>query len=94
LREEAHRLLGQDSTDNRDRRKRRLGGDLGARQHDLVDPGGELLHRCGEDKPADTAPQDRAHPQKGVAAKAGIHLSTAPATAQCVPACAGTQATN
>jgi len=32
--------------------------------------------------------------KKGVAAKAGIHLSTAPATAQCVPACAGTQATN
>jgi len=49
---------------------------LGARQHDLVDPGGELLHRCGEDEPGQTRttgsrPSSKRRPPR----KPGIHLS-------------------
>ncbi len=59
-------------------------GDLGARNHDLVDPGGELLQRSGEDQPAEMAPRDRAH-----AHRAGFARGVGRAAAQCGAAVIG-----
>jgi hypothetical protein len=56
-----HRVVGQDTAGDRDRRERGLGRKLGARHHDLVDPGGDLLDRRREHHPAHVAPQDCAH---------------------------------
>ena len=58
--EELHGFIRQDATGDLDRHERRLGGDFRARDHDLIDPDPDLLHRGGKDQPAEAAPDDRA----------------------------------
>src|SRR6266540_2161655 len=59
--EELHRLFREHAAGDGDWSKRRLGRQLRARNHDLIDLTCELLDRCGVDEPADVAPQDRPH---------------------------------
>ena len=61
LLEQRHRFVCQHAAGDRDWSKWRLGRDLGARQHDLIDLGRELHHRRGKHQPLDVAPQDGAH---------------------------------
>ena len=51
-----HGFVGQNPARDGDRGERSLGGDLRARDHDLIDFSGELLHGSGKDQPADMAP--------------------------------------
>src|SRR5215468_10110274 len=60
-RKQAHGLVRQHAAFDLDRNERRLGGKVLARDHDLIDLGGELLDRRRIDQPAEPAPQDRAH---------------------------------
>src|SRR5262249_38620223 len=61
LLEQRHRLVCQYAAGDRDWSKWRLGRDLGARQHDLIDLGRELRHRRGKHQPLDVAPEAGAH---------------------------------
>jgi hypothetical protein len=58
---QGHRLVGQHAAGDRNRRERRLGGNVRGGQHDLIDLGGELRRARRKHQPADVAPQDRAH---------------------------------
>ena len=61
LLKQRHRLVCQHAAGDRDSSKWRLGRDLGARQHDLIDLRRELRHRRRKHQPLDPAPQDGAH---------------------------------
>src|SRR5262249_37770690 len=61
LHKQRHGLVRQHAAGDRDGGEGRLGGDVGAREHDLVDLGGELRNRRRENEPPHMAPEDRAH---------------------------------
>src|SRR6266446_9274616 len=58
LHKQRHGLVRQHAAGDRDRGEGRLGGDVGARDHDLVDLGGELGNRRRENEPPQMAPED------------------------------------
>jgi len=60
FRKKLHRFVRQHAAGDGNRRKGRLRRDIGARNHDLIDFAGELLHGRGVDEPADAAPENRA----------------------------------
>ncbi len=58
---QAQCFVRQDAARDRDRDEWGLRRDIGARNHDLIHLGRDLLHGRGKNKPTDPTPKDRAH---------------------------------